>query len=60
MVLQNAQTSCFVHFLSLNAAKPVFGISNKVRLKPVSLATETNQKIEISPVASLDMIPSQK
>ena len=31
--------------------KPVFGVSNKVRLKSVSSAKEASQKTEISPVA---------
>ena len=35
---------------------PAFGVSDKARLKPVSLATETSYKIEISLVASPDMI----
>ena len=35
--------------------KPLFGVSDKVRLKPVSLATETSQKVETSPAASLDI-----
>ena len=34
----------------------LFGVSDKARLKPVSSAIETSQKIELSPVASLDMI----
>ena len=34
--------------------KPVFGVPNKTRLKPVSEAEETSKKIEISLVASLD------
>ena len=38
--------------------KPVFRVSEKVRLKPVSSATVTSQKIEISSVESLDMILS--
>ena len=29
-------------FLGLHGTKPVFGVSNKGRLKPVSSATETN------------------
>ena len=37
---------------------PIFGISDKARLKPVSSATETCQKVEISLVASFDMILS--
>ena len=46
--------------MGLNVTKPVFGISNKVRLKSVSSATETSYNIEISPVASLHMILSIK
>ena len=38
------------------ATKPVFWVSDKARLKPVSSATETSQRTEISPVASLDII----
>ena len=40
------------------STKPVFGISDKARLKPVSSATEISY--EISLVASLDMILSNK
>ena len=36
--------------------KPVFGISDQVKLKLVNAATETNWKIEISLVASLDIL----
>ena len=43
-------------YMSRNVRKPVFGASNKARLKPVSSATETNLKNEITLVASLDMI----
>ena len=46
--------------MGLNATKAVFGVSDKERLKLVSLALETAQKIEISPVASLDMVLSIK
>ena len=42
------------------ARKPVVGVSDKMRLKPVSTATETSLKIKISLVASLDMVLSQK
>ena len=42
--------------LGLGVKKPVFGISDKVRLKPVSSATQTSYEIEILPAASLDMI----
>ena len=40
--------------------KPVFGVSNKARLKPVLSATETSYKIEILLVARLDMILSNQ
>ena len=39
-----------------NVRKPVFGVSDKVRLKPACSATETSLKIGILLVASLDMI----
>ena len=35
------------HKLSLVTRKPVFGVFNQVRLKPVCLATGTSQKLEI-------------
>ena len=41
-----------------DARKPVFGVSEKVRFKPVCLATDTCQKISL--VASLDMILCNK
>ena len=37
--------------MGLVATKPVFGVSDKTRLKLVPLATETSKKIEISLVA---------
>ena len=40
--------------LGLVVRKPVFGVSEKVSLKPISTATETSKKIEMSLVASLD------
>ena len=43
-----------------DATKPDFLVSEKSRFKPVSLATETTYKLEISLVASLDMILSNK
>ena len=46
--------------MDLVARKPVFGVSDKARLKPVSSATESSQKIVISLVASLDIILSRK
>ena len=46
-------------WLGLVARNPVFGVSDKSRLKPVSSATETSKKNEISIVASFDMIFSK-
>ena len=43
-----------------DARKPVFGVSEKVRLKLVSSATETSKKSQILLVASFDMILSNK
>ena len=40
--------------------KPVFGVVDKLELKPASKATETRYLIEISLVASLDIIVSKK
>ena len=42
--------------MGLDTTKPVFRASDKARHKPVSSAMETSLKIEISLVASLDMI----
>ena len=44
--------------MGLIATKPVFGVSNKTRIKPVSSARETCLKVEILPVARLDIILS--
>ena len=46
--------------MGLIATKPVFEVSDKARLKPVFSATETSWKTEISVVASLDIILSNK
>ena len=54
------QTLGIVVSAIFDARKPVFGVSNKVRLKPVCSATETCLKNEISLVASLAMILSNK
>ena len=43
--------------MGFNATKPVFRVSDKVRFKPACSATE---KIEISFIASLEMILSKK
>ena len=53
-------SSTLIHYMSLNATKPVFGVSDKARLKPACSATENSYKLEISPVASLDMILFKK
>ena len=45
----------YPHHMSLNMTKPVFRVSDKGRLKPVSTAIEISKKIGISLVASLDM-----
>ena len=50
-----------VYYMGLDATKPVSGVSKKKRkLKPVSSATGTSQKIEILLVASLEIILSNK
>ena len=56
--MQKHSTGAFlkVEFLGLDTTKPVFRVSDKARLKPVSSTTETGWKIEISPVASLDIL----
>ena len=46
--------------MGLDATKPFFGVTDKSRFKPVSSATGTSQKIEISLVSSLDMILSKR
>ena len=46
--------------MGLIATKPVFGVSDKVRFKPACSATETSYKIEVSLVASLDILLSNK
>ena len=46
--------------MGFDVTKPIFGVSDKARLKPVSSATDTSWKIEISLQASLDMILSKK
>ena len=48
----------YTYYLGLVVTKPVFQVSDKVRLKPVSLATETCKKIEILLVANSDIILS--
>ena len=49
-----------IYIMGHDATKPVFMVSDKVRLKPVSSAMETSSKIEISLEASLDMILCNK
>ena len=52
--------SCFKAHMGLDVRKPVFWGSAKVRLKPVSSATDNSYEIEISLGASLDMVLSKK
>ena len=42
--------------MGLVATKPVFGVSDKVTLKSVPSSTGTSKIIEISSVASLDIL----
>ena len=46
-------------YTCLITTKPVFGVSDKVRFKPVSSATETRNKTGISLVANLGMVLSK-
>ena len=55
---ESSSADCWRHYRSLHTTKPVFRVSDKERLKPVSSATETSYKI--LSVASLDMILSKK
>ena len=43
--------SCYYN-IGLVERKPVLGVSSRASFKPVSSATETSKKIEISPVSS--------
>ena len=45
--------------MGLVVTKPVFRVSDKARLKPVSSATETSKNTGISLLASLDMVLSK-
>ena len=46
--------------MGLDARKPVFGASEKLLRKPACSATETTKTSEISLVANMDMILSNK
>ena len=46
--------------MGLVATKPVFGVADKARLKPVCSTTETSKRIAISLVASIDVIVFKK
>ena len=46
--------------MGLIVTKPLFRVTDKMRLEPVSSAAETSLKIENYDVASLDMILSNK
>ena len=45
--------------MAFDATKPVFGVSHKVWLKPIFMATENSQKHEITLVANSDMVLSK-
>ena len=45
-------------YMGCDARNPILGVSDKVRFKPACSATKTSYGIEISHVASLDMILS--
>ena len=45
--------------MGFDPTKPVFGFFDKVRLKPISSATGTSWKIEISPEAGFDIVLSK-
>ena len=46
--------------MGLDARKPVFWVPDQAGLTPVSSITRTSQKNEVSHVASLDMILTNK
>ena len=50
----------FNYYMGHNSRKTVFGVSDKASFKPVSSATETSEKIEISPVASVQILLFKK
>ena len=47
-------------YLSHNTRKPVFGICDKVRLKPVCSADETSKGLEIFAIASRSILLSRQ
>ena len=48
------------HNMSLVTRKPVFGVCDQVRLKPVCSASETSYGLEISAIASRRIILSRQ
>ena len=46
--------------MSLVTRKPVFGVSDQVRLKPAYSAAETSQGLGILDIASIDIILSKQ
>ena len=52
-------TLCAI-YMSHVTRKPVFGVSDQVRLKPVSSATETSYSLEILDLVSIRIIPSRQ
>ena len=49
-----------VFYLSLVMRKAVFGVCDRVRLKPASIATEASQRLEISDIETRDIILSRQ
>ena len=56
--IHTAETVLFVIWTAMRENLSLPGFSDKVRFKPACPATETNYKIEITLIASLDMILS--
>ena len=60
VLLRDQGNFLFINYhMGLVARKPVFRVSDKASFEPVSSATETRQKVEISPAAKLHMILSK-
>ena len=59
-VLRKTEVTISCLYMGLIVRKPVFGVSDKVRFKPVSSATEISWKIEFLREASLNIILSKK
>ena len=47
-------------YLSLVTRKPVFGVSDQIRLKPAYSASETSQRLEILDIETRGILPSRQ